>query len=429
MKALHMVLVAILFIGCSDDDTASTADGGTSQSFVKQSTGKTNSSGEVTLNDKTFAVKSESSKKPLTDIVVHHFFDGSSGLAIAVDGSKKHYPDFVQFGTGNSPTSTNGGIGTATYALIDETIFLKDTTKDVLSEVANIAHGSFLGQDKNFNKYCMTMEQIRTTSVSVPLGLVLIAAKAAGVKTKVLKNAGNKLLGSALEAYIVAEHGVQSAYEVWVPKTAVSLCGQKYTGVTCSLTQNDLKKIWDPNKPIWMVKGACVYTGPKPPKGDVWIDPSTGFKWQVQPTGDDMDWWKSKTHCENLTLAGKSDWRMPTISELRSLIKLCVKTKTGGSCKVTDSCLSKKACAQNNGCTCPQVYDKEPSKGGKPENIYWPTELNYVQPSLNSIYDKIFWSSSINADDPNEAWRLDTIFASLSPMNKKYKTASVRCMR
>jgi len=51
----------------------------------------------------------------------------------------------------------------------------------------------FLGEDKNFNKYCMTMDQIRSTSVSVPLGLVFLAPKAAGADWKVLKNNLDKL--------------------------------------------------------------------------------------------------------------------------------------------------------------------------------------------------------------------------------------------
>ena len=48
-------------------------------------------------------------------------------------------------------------------------------------------------------------------------------------------------------------------------------------------------------------------------------DTDTGLMWQ-KTTGDEMDWESAIEYCENLTLAGYHDWRLPNIEELASLV-------------------------------------------------------------------------------------------------------------
>lgn len=50
-------------------------------------------------------------------------------------------------------------------------------------------------------------------------------------------------------------------------------------------------------------------------------------------------WAEAKRKCENLREGGYSDWRLPTISELRTLItySACSRTYPGGECPITDS--------------------------------------------------------------------------------------------
>jgi len=54
-------------------------------------------------------------------------------------------------------------------------------------------------------------------------------------------------------------------------------------------------------------------------------------------------WSEAVTYCENL------GGRLPTISELRTLIQNCPETETGGECGVTDECLSPNDC-RNDPC-------------------------------------------------------------------------------
>ena len=57
-----------------------------------------------------------------------------------------------------------------------------------------------------------------------------------------------------------------------------------------------------------------------------------GLRWS-EKAPKRMNWKDAKTYCKDL------GGRLPTISELRTLIKNCPVTETGGSCGVTDSCL------------------------------------------------------------------------------------------
>ena len=77
-------------------------------------------------------------------------------------------------------------------------------------------------------------------------------------------------------------------------------------------------------------------------------DPSSGLTWSAEsPTN--FGWYSAEAYCDNLTESGYSDWRMPTISELRTLIQNCSETQMpGGSCGVTDDCLT--AYPYNNEC-------------------------------------------------------------------------------
>jgi hypothetical protein len=61
----------------------------------------------------------------------------------------------------------------------------------------------------------------------------------------------------------------------------------------------------------------CTYTD----NGDGTVmDASTGLMWQQRAPLKWMTWKQALAYCERLNLGGHTDWRMPTIKELRSLV-------------------------------------------------------------------------------------------------------------
>ncbi|MBP5407431.1 DUF1566 domain-containing protein [bacterium] len=66
-------------------------------------------------------------------------------------------------------------------------------------------------------------------------------------------------------------------------------------------------------------------------------DKSTGLTWSSKSKHINLK--EAVSYCKKLNEGGFNDWRLPTISELRTLIQNCPATQTGGKCKVTDKCL------------------------------------------------------------------------------------------
>ena len=112
--------------------------------------------------------------------------------------------------------------------------------------------------------------------------------------------------------------------------------------------------------------------GPGPDVGGeiagTWLDPATGLRWQEPPSDQTMSASKAATYCSGLELGGLTDWRLPTVGELRGLIRGCDKTVVGGTCKVGDSCVQS---------TCGGLFDCLGCgvNGGPNQGCYWPDAL------------------------------------------------------
>jgi hypothetical protein len=50
-----------------------------------------------------------------------------------------------------------------------------------------------------------------------------------------------------------------------------------------------------------------------------WTDPSTGLMWAAKDNGRDVSWKGAMKYCRSLRLAGYSNWRLATLSELEGI--------------------------------------------------------------------------------------------------------------
>ena len=101
-------------------------------------------------------------------------------------------------------------------------------------------------------------------------------------------------------------------------------------------------------------------------------------------SSDEMVWNDAVSYCNNLTECGYSDWRLPNINKLRTLIKNCPGSQTGGSCAVKDpGCLSDSCWSSDCFCEYRENDDGYYSKLGD---------------------DVWLWSSSTRSDHTDVAW-------------------------
>ena len=141
-----------------------------------------------------------------------------------------------------------------------------------------------------------------------------------------------------------------------------------------------------------------------------WYDPDTNLCWEDPPREDRILWYAASTYCDELG----PGWGLPTIDQLRTLVRNCSNAEPDGACGVTDpDCLSASSCHSTcEACTHglgPGVY-----------GCYW-------VPSLSGFCGA-YWSCSIDADDSLAAWCVmyETAFVS---QDWRTNDAFVRCVR
>lgn len=146
-------------------------------------------------------------------------------------------------------------------------------------------------------------------------------------------------------------------------------------------------------------------------RDEVVVDESAGLMWQRRSAERKMAYDEALTYCENLSVSGYNDWRLPSISELKTLIVGC--QSATDACKVSDVCLS--AGCRSKGCSCLDY------RGKGEDGFYW-------QRSVWQGGGNWFWSSSVLSDSPESAWRVAFDNGDISP-NKQSVENSVRCVR
>ncbi len=130
--------------------------------------------------------------------------------------------------------------------------------------------------------------------------------------------------------------------------------------------------------------GVDCQWNPDAPSCTLWFDQNTGYVWQnssVRTSSRST----AEGYCNALDLDGHDDWRLPSISELRTIVRGCPQVETGGACGITDQCLSMSACEtpECNACG----------------NADFPTGM-----ALTADY---YWSSSVIPEYTYATWVLD----------------------
>lgn len=176
-------------------------------------------------------------------------------------------------------------------------------------------------------------------------------------------------------------------------------------------------------KALCQAKGAidaegCGYSSSKGANDCIcrwpWVyDGSTGLYWQESPSTNQVTLGVASQACQALSLGNIKSWRLPDISELRTLVAGCSSTQTGGSCKVTKSCTTQPCWDYTKCAGC--ASGSGPGSGG----CYW-----------SGIFGpcKEYWSSTKNNPQPyDQYWTVDFSTASIS-QRPSTKLAYYRCV-
>ncbi|MBX3273865.1 MAG: DUF1566 domain-containing protein [Sandaracinaceae bacterium] len=199
--------------------------------------------------------------------------------------------------------------------------------------------------------------------------------------------------------------GARAGSFLWM-FTALSACAGGGPGAECV-------NAVDCGEGLLCVDWACTQVA-SVDRGGVYVDPETGLEWQRSAPGETMSWDSAVAYCADLVLHG-GGWRLPSVSELRSLIRGCEGTETGGGCLATDTCLAFESCltAPCDGCA---------PNAGPSDGCYRPEELE----GSCSWY----WTSSPLAEHPDQrAWYVIFDQAHVCGRSKDFAFGAVRCVR
>ncbi|HPQ69438.1 MAG TPA: DUF1566 domain-containing protein [bacterium] len=153
----------------------------------------------------------------------------------------------------------------------------------------------------------------------------------------------------------------------------------------------------------------------------VWTDKSTGLMWQTASLTE-LEWEEAVTFCADLDFEGHDDWRLPTIDELRTLIRGCHYTEPDGDCAASEQCNNIDAC-HNEACEgC--ISGEGPNYG-----FYMPYEFNPYCAGSDAYICSIFWSSTpVSGSNGEQHWGAWYTYADVAWDNSDSENA-VHCVR
>jgi len=190
----------------------------------------------------------------------------------------------------------------------------------------------------------------------------------------------------------------------------------KWVVLFCSISIVSCKKE-DLNKSIYQLtisKGQTVA-----------IDKEHSLMWQIK-----IDWepynfnerGKVFAYCKNLNYAGFTDWKVPTIDELRTMIVGCPSRE---KCRLSENCLDIRRCWTASECMC------HPRKGPGEQGYYFDEEVWLNGKTYKEVVNANFWTSNVTLTDGESTGIIIVNFLAAEtgsitdPANMKF----VRCVR
>jgi len=136
--------------------------------------------------------------------------------------------------------------------------------------------------------------------------------------------------------------------------------------------------------------------------------------WENPALAGATDKFDANDYCEQLDLGGYTDWHVPDIGELRSIIRDCLETEPGSqTCEVQPNGCLKAECddqAKCDGCTINE---------GPADGCYWPAEMQGTC--------GWYWSSTAVTDLDDHAWGVN--FSGAVVNDGEIGDTRVRCVR
>ena len=132
-----------------------------------------------------------------------------------------------------------------------------------------------------------------------------------------------------------------------------------------------------------------------------------------------LEWHDAVSYCNHLDELGYSDWRLPNVDELRTLIQNSPDTETGGICGMTDECVQQWE-SESDLSYSSESCDKEYCRSHE----YCPRNHDAYSKLDDNI---ILWSSTDSAGATYALW-INFCSAGIVVGIKSYEH-QVRCMR
>lgn len=150
---------------------------------------------------------------------------------------------------------------------------------------------------------------------------------------------------------------------------------------------------------------------------EISYDPVSGLLWQRSKV-DPMTYEDGARYCERSRLGAMEDWRLPTIEELRTIVRGCMATVHSGTCQIRDDCLSRQ-------CRVDECAGCGAGAGPGEEGFYW--ERGVWEREFGSTRGE-YWSSSVVKDGPgDEVWAVSFVSGGIAPKERE-SGGETRCV-